>query len=65
MLLNEGPTIERVASRIVERILGNGSDAPEGGDALTDLVTSMAAQHGESIPAEQVAETIADVRKGP
>ncbi|HJV25545.1 MAG TPA: SDR family NAD(P)-dependent oxidoreductase [Aromatoleum sp.] len=63
MLLNEGPTIDRVASRIVERVLGNGADAPERGDALTDLVTGMAAQHGESISAEQVAQTIADVRK--
>ncbi|BAL22601.1 type I polyketide synthase [Azoarcus sp. KH32C] len=63
MLLNEGPTIDRVASRIVERVLGSGADAPERGDALTDLVTGMAAQHGDSFSAEQVAQTIADVRK--
>jgi phthiocerol/phenolphthiocerol synthesis type-I polyketide synthase C len=63
MMLNEGPTVERVTARIVEKaIKGHGEDeASEGGD-LTAYVNAMAAQHGETPSAEEVTQVVDEIR---
>ena len=62
MMLNEGPTIERVTTRIMERL-----SASEGaGDESSDLAAtafSMAAQHGESVSREVLEAAVADIEK--
>jgi hypothetical protein len=63
MILNEGPNVERVSLRIVERLLGT-SDA-HGQDAGTDLGTTLqvlAAQHGENLSKEETDQAIAFLR---
>ncbi|MGA7181517.1 MAG: SDR family NAD(P)-dependent oxidoreductase [Thiobacillaceae bacterium] len=55
MMLGEGPTVERVAARIIERVLG--TDDQGGEDAETrheTVVTTLAMQHGEEIPADEL-----------
>jgi len=66
MALNEGPSIQRIA----ERLVGNLSGAESGEDTqLKDMVTSLAAQHAQEMSPEQVADTISELRqqvsKGP
>lgn len=51
MMLNEGPTVDRVSARIVERVMGadeHASEEPR--DRLRIPVNAMAAQHGEAMP---------------
>ncbi len=66
MMLGEGPTVERVTVRIVERILG-GEDhaaAARGGDHLDAAATLLAAQHGEDLSAAELMLTAQQVRDG-
>ncbi|MHB8473445.1 MAG: SDR family NAD(P)-dependent oxidoreductase [Gammaproteobacteria bacterium] len=63
MMLSEGPTVERVAARIVERILGaDDQDSGSSGDHLDAAVNTLAAQHGEDISADELIETAKQVR---
>jgi acyl carrier protein len=64
MMLSEGPSVERVASRIVDRVMG-GADAtePATDDGMTALVAQLAAQHGEDISDLDMAQMAADTRE--
>ena len=64
MMLSEGPSVERVASRIVDRVMG-GTDAaePAADDGMTALVAQLAAQHGEDISDLDMAQMAADTRE--
>ena len=63
MMLSEGPSVERVTRRIVDRILGS-SDKPETAqpDSMDSVVSMMATQHGEEFTLEEVSITVAHVR---
>lgn len=63
MLLNEGPTVERVTARIVERLASADTSAEEGGDVVAN-VQSMAARHGESISGDVLQAVVADIENG-
>lgn len=64
MMLSEGFTVERVAARIADRILGTGDQNEESaGDHLDTVVTTLAAQHGEVLSAKDLAQTAEQVRK--
>lgn len=64
MMLNEGPTVERVSLRIAERILGADSrDDTGSADQLDDIVAAMAAQHGEIVTEEELAQAAEHVRE--
>ncbi|HQU11754.1 MAG TPA: SDR family NAD(P)-dependent oxidoreductase [Acidiphilium sp.] len=43
MLINENPSIDRIAERVLDSLVGNA----EAGDATTELVRAMAASHAE------------------
>jgi len=62
MMLNEGPTVERVTARIMERLATAGSGPEESSD-LAATAISMAAQHGESVPREVLEAAVADIEK--
>lgn len=65
MLLNDGPSLERLADNLAERLAGASPQDVEGGETagLAGLVGAMAAQHGESLCAEEVAGTAAALRR--
>lgn len=58
MMLNEGPTVDRVTDRIVER-LGGGGEATD----LASTAAGMAAQHAADVAPEMIAALVADIRK--
>jgi hypothetical protein len=63
MMINEGPTVDRVSARIVERILGAEEPADEQpGNRIDTLVKAMAVQHGETVSAEDLTQTIVEVQ---
>ncbi len=62
MVLNEGPTVERVTTRIVERLFAQ--DSGEEGATLTETAHSVAAIHGETLSEEMVKALVADIEKG-
>lgn len=62
MMLNEGPTVERVTARIMERLRAADGSGDESSD-LTAAAVSMAAQHGESLSLEVLEAAVADVEK--
>jgi acyl carrier protein len=62
MMLNEGPTVERVTARIMERLAAADSDKEDAGD-LAATAISMAAQHGESVSREVLEAAVADIEK--
>lgn len=61
MMLNEGPTVERVTARIMERLAAG--DATEETSDLAATAFSMAAQHGESVSREILVAVVADIEK--
>lgn len=63
MVLNEGPTVERVTARIVERLASADAPAEEGGNIVAN-VRSMLAQHGESISGDVLQAVVADIENG-
>lgn len=64
MMLGEGPSVERVATRIVARLLGaDDQDEASGGDRLDVAVNTLAAQHGEEISADDLVQTAKQVRE--
>ena len=63
MLLSEGITVERVASRIVDRLLRSGEEGEAaGGDRLDAIAATLAAQHGENVDPDLIAKTLEQVR---
>lgn len=63
MMLNEGPTVERVTARIMER-LASAEGSSEDNNDLAAMVLGMAAQHGESVSREIVDAAVAEIEKG-
>lgn len=65
MMLNEGPTIERLGTRLVEKLIGE--QPREGAEneerRLSDMVEMLATQHGEAFSADDLAETADSVRQ--
>lgn len=64
MLLNEGPSVERIAARILER-LDTSDSASDTGDTLALTAQAIAAQHGETISSAEIAATVADIEGKP
>lgn len=60
MMLNEGPTVERVTARIMERLAAADGPGEESND-LAATAFSMAAQHGESVSREVVDAAVAEI----
>ena len=63
MMLSEGTTVERVAARVIDRLLR--SDDPvkaEAGDRFDAVAATLATQHGESLAAEDLVETLEHAR---
>jgi phthiocerol/phenolphthiocerol synthesis type-I polyketide synthase C len=61
MALNEGPSIERIAARLVEQLLGGDSTPAE--PSVTDMIGAMAAQHDITASDEEIAIAVADVEQ--
>ncbi|UCV17085.1 SDR family NAD(P)-dependent oxidoreductase [Quatrionicoccus australiensis] len=62
MMLNEGPSIERITARIMERLVSDVGCGEEN-STLAAIAFSMAAQHGESIPPEILEAAVLDIEK--
>ena len=62
MLLNEGPTVERVTARIMER-LATTDGADDDASNLAAIAHGMAAQHGEAVSQEIIDAALADIQK--
>jgi hypothetical protein len=60
MLINDNPTVERIAERVYAGLFGEqSSEAPS---SQTQLVQGMAAQHAESgLDAQQVQDLVNDL----
>lgn len=64
MMLSEGPSIERLAARIVELVAGGSADqGPDAESELSRLVSGLAAQHGERVSEDEIRATVAAVRQ--
>jgi phthiocerol/phenolphthiocerol synthesis type-I polyketide synthase C len=63
MMLNEGPTIERVTTRIMERLVASQKITATNSSDLAATAVSMAAQHGESVSREVLEAAVADIEK--
>ena len=63
MVLNEGPTVERVTARIVERLARSDSYGEVEGQVAAAALR-MAAQHGDSISHDVLQAVVADVENG-
>ncbi|MCX8146186.1 MAG: SDR family NAD(P)-dependent oxidoreductase [Azovibrio sp.] len=61
MMLNEAPTVEKVARRIVEKMLG-GDQADSAVHTVDAVVQGMAQQHGEALAAEDIQQITQDAR---
>jgi NADPH:quinone reductase-like Zn-dependent oxidoreductase/NADP-dependent 3-hydroxy acid dehydrogenase YdfG/acyl carrier protein len=61
MMLNDSPTVDNIAARIVEKLTGNGEGAEEGDAA--DLIAGLARQHGEDVTSEEI-ESLAEEARG-
>lgn len=62
MMLNESPTAEKVAQRIVERLLGGSDQADAAANTLDTVVQGITQQHGETLAAEDVQQITQDAR---
>ncbi len=56
MLLNEGPTVEKLVARIVEKL--QTGEAASAQPSLGELVSQVVAQHGEHLSNEELAQTV-------
>ncbi|HKC17327.1 MAG TPA: SDR family NAD(P)-dependent oxidoreductase, partial [Steroidobacteraceae bacterium] len=66
MLMNEGMTVERVATRVIDRLLR--TDEPvkaESGDRLDIVAATLATQHGETLAADDLVKTLEQARSMP
>lgn len=62
MMLNEGPTVERVTARIIECLASTESPDDESSE-LAAKISGMAAQHGESVSHEIIEAVVGDLEK--
>lgn len=62
MMLNEGPTVERVTARIIERLATGEASCEESAD-LAATAIGMAAQHGEAISREVLEAAVAEINQ--
>ena len=60
MMLNEGPTVERVTARIMERLFSS-DESSEGASDLASLAQTMAIQHDEAVSSDLLAATVAEI----
>lgn len=63
MALSEGPTIDRVTSRIVDRLLGTSDVGVKEIDRTEAVVAAMVEQHGEVVSETEIAHAVAMVRE--
>ena len=64
MMLSEGPTVERVAARIVDRVMGDGDQSEaESDDGMNSVVAKLVAQHGEDISDDEMTQLAEQVRE--
>ena len=67
MMLSQGPTVERVTTRIVAQILASGepstADASDTKDNMDSVVALLAAQHGEEISADEMSRVASQARE--
>lgn len=62
MLLNEAPTVEKVARHIVERLTGLVEEAGAGAPSLDAVTQDLARQHGESVTMDDMQQIVDDAR---
>ena len=62
MMLNESPTAEKVAQRIVERLLGGADEDDSTPNPVDAVVRGMAQQHSEAVTAEELQQITQDTR---
>jgi len=63
MMLSEGATVERVAARVIDRLLRTDEpDKAEAGDRFDVVAATLATQHGETLAAEDLVETLDHAR---
>lgn len=63
MMLSEGPSVERIAARIVDRIIGTSEPVEsESHSSVDTVVAQMATQHGDDLSVEEIASISQDVR---
>ncbi|WP_226498381.1 type I polyketide synthase [Ferribacterium limneticum] len=62
MMLNEGPTVERVTARIMERLASADGSLEDNSDLAT-MALGMAVQHGELVSREVVDAAVAEIEK--
>jgi len=62
MLLNEGPTVARIAQRVAEKVINGQTDQieEEGGD-LRASIQMLAIQHGEAVSSEEVSRAASEI----
>jgi len=58
MMLNEGPTVDRVTERIIERLAGGGESS-----GLAGMAAGMAAQHAPDIAPAILQSVVSDLQK--
>ncbi|MFZ2266517.1 MAG: SDR family NAD(P)-dependent oxidoreductase [Azonexus sp.] len=63
MVLNEGPTVERVTARIIERLAASDGCGESAGD-LAATAAGMAVQHGASVSHQVLEAAVADIENG-
>ncbi|MCW2314216.1 SDR family NAD(P)-dependent oxidoreductase [Rhodoferax antarcticus] len=67
MMLSQGPTVERVTTRIVAQILASGepgtSETNDTKDNMDSVVALLAAQHGEEISADEMSKVAEQARE--
>ena len=63
MTLSEGPTIDRVTSRIVDRLLGTTDVDGKEIDQAEAVVAAIVGQHGEEVSETEFAQAVALVRE--
>lgn len=62
MLLNEGPSIERVTDRILERLLGEQEESAEPED-VNAVAQNIAVRHGEVLSSATLDQIVADLEQ--
>ncbi len=62
MMLNESPTVKRVTTPIVEKLLGGTDEAVSQASAIDSVVESIAKQHGEAFTRKEVEHMAEDAR---
>lgn len=61
MLISEGPSVERISTRLAEQL--GGSAEVSGRDDLSAIVSAIAIQHAAGYSIDEVAQTVADIEQ--